>query len=266
LQQSEINQFLKRFFTANECEVTEEGTGYFTVQLTVDMDKELMNRPFYWHYLEKTGGTPNPMKLSFITDPKLAPSDLNGEQIHFGSPRLHQIFRVSQKLGGYIRLYENAVPTTGHIPLHPWIGVNIMISYVCDKKKDEVLSLGLHLISGTMVDGFQEKLEKLALTPKIPDYCFTMSPLIKPQSGLKRIEQYVKGRVEKEKHDWADEARQRLNRDLMLLNHFYEGLEEKPEVYWNEKEALKELYEPHIDIQILNGGIFYLTPNTIWNV
>ena len=42
-----------------------------TVQLTIELDKELMNRPFYWHYLEKTGGVPNPMKLTFITDPKM---------------------------------------------------------------------------------------------------------------------------------------------------------------------------------------------------
>ncbi|MDI5788447.1 YqhG family protein [Bacillus licheniformis] len=33
-----------------------------TVQLTVEVDKQIMNRPFYWHWLEKTGGEPNPMK------------------------------------------------------------------------------------------------------------------------------------------------------------------------------------------------------------
>ncbi|WP_243290225.1 YqhG family protein [Bacillus sp. FJAT-47783] len=264
MQQVEIKQYLKRFFQANHCPVLEEGSGYFTVQLTVEMDKELMNRPFYWHYLEKTGGDPQPMKLSFITNSKMTPNHINGEKIHFGSPRLHQIFQTAKKIGGFIRLYEQCEITQGHLPLHPWIGVNLTVSYICDKKKDELFSLGLHLISGTIIEDFQQKLNTITLTPKIPDYCFTMSPIIKPKSGLKRIEQYVVDKINQQEHDWANDAVQRMNRDLMLLNHFYEPMDEKPAIYWNEKEALRTLYEPHINIQIQNGGIFYLSSHKIW--
>ncbi|GAJ20422.1 unnamed protein product, partial [marine sediment metagenome] len=32
----------------------------------------------------------------FITDPEQAPSDLKGEMIHFGSPRLHQIIQSTK--------------------------------------------------------------------------------------------------------------------------------------------------------------------------
>ena len=75
MQQQEIHKFLERYFLANDCEILENQTGYMTVQLTIDLDKELMNRPFYWHYLEKTGGVPNPMKLTFITDPEIVPDN-----------------------------------------------------------------------------------------------------------------------------------------------------------------------------------------------
>lgn len=264
MQQADIQHFLKRFFISNQCEIVEEGTGYFTVQLTIEMDKELMNRPFYWHYVEKTGGTPNPMKLTFITDPKASPSELSGEKIHFGSPRLHQIFQATKKFGGFIRLYEKTKHQSGNTALHPWIGVNVTISYVCDKKKDFVRSIGLHLINGTIVEEFQEKLESLSLTPKIPDYCFTITPIIKPQSGLKRIERYIEHIVEQDDHTWAEDAKQRMNRDMMLLNHFYEDLKEKPDVYWSEREALNCLYKPRIHINIENGGLFYLSANHVW--
>ena len=40
-----------------------------TVQLTIEMDKELMNRPFYWHYLEKTGGRPKSDVSNFNNRP-----------------------------------------------------------------------------------------------------------------------------------------------------------------------------------------------------
>ncbi|MFY4776289.1 YqhG family protein [Metabacillus sp. RGM 3146] len=260
MKQQEIHSLLQRFFIANSCEILENAAGFMNVQLTIEMDKELMNRPFYWHYLEKTGGIPNPMPLTLITDKEKTDSSIKGEFIHFGSPRLHQIFQANQKLGGFIRLYEQTKPSSGNTPLHPWLGVNVQVSYQCDMKKDVLYSIGLHLISGAMSEQFQDKLERLELTPKIPDLCFTMSPIIRPQSGLNRIYNFIQEKVEKEDHGWADDARQRWNADLMLLNHFYENLDEKPDAYHLEKEALRDLYEPKITISIKNGGIFYLSP------
>ena len=64
MQQQEIHNFLLTYFKANHCEIIENQDTYITIQLTIDMDKELMNRPFYWQYLEKTGGVPNPAKLT----------------------------------------------------------------------------------------------------------------------------------------------------------------------------------------------------------
>ncbi|KEZ51674.1 YqhG family protein [Metabacillus indicus] len=259
MQQQQISEFLETFFTANSCDITEKQPGYMTVQLTVDMDKELMNRPFYWTYLEKTGGVPNPMQLTLITDAKRAPADLKGEIMHFGAPRLHQIFRTAKKFGGHIRLYENPPNTGSSQSLHPWLGVNVMVSYQSDKKKDHLYSIGLHLISGAIIEDFQDHLENMALTPRIPDLCFTTSPMIKVQSGLLRIQNFIQAKFEQDDHSWADDARQRWNSDMMLLSHFYEDLEEKPESYHLEKEALKELYDPHIHVSITNGGLFYLS-------
>jgi hypothetical protein len=263
MQQHEIHSFLKRYFAAHHCDILEETPFYLTVQLTIEMDKELMNRPFYWHYLEKTGGVPNPAKLTFITDAAFNDSNVQGEKIHFGSPRLHQIFSSTQKLGAFIRLYESVrqnQPT--HMPLHPWVGMNVKISYQCNLKKDTVLSLGVHLITGSITVSFQDRLEDYPLSAKIPDYCFTLSPLIKPKSGLNRLEQFIQGQIAQDNHDWAGDSRKRWEEDVALLNHFYEQMEEKPDCYEIEKQALKELYEPKINIDVINGGLFYLTEKT----
>ncbi|MFE8702497.1 YqhG family protein [Cytobacillus sp. FJAT-54145] len=264
MQQQEIHKFLERFFRANGCEIIENGPSHMTVQLTIELDKELMNRPFYWHYLEKTGGVPNPMKLTFITDQQTAPENLQGEVIHFGSPRLHQIFQSTKRLAGYIRLYENHNYHLGqHVPLRPWIGMNVKISYQCDRKRDVFKSIGLQLINGQMVEGFHDRLLQLNLTPKIPDYSFTLSPIIMPQSGISRIENQLKSEITVEDHLWAEEARERWQQDLNLLEHFYEDLEDKGESYEIEKRALQEQYEPKVKISIINGGLFYLTERAI---
>ncbi|MFD2446037.1 YqhG family protein [Bacillus sp. CGMCC 1.16607] len=263
MQQQEIHKFLEKYFLSNHCEIVDSGNGYLTVQLTIEMDKELMNRPFYWHYLEKTGGIPNPMKLTFITDRQLAPEHVKGEFIHFGSPRLHQIFQSTKKLAGYIRLYENHLVKQTQVPLLPWLGLNIKISYQCDRKRDHFKSIGLQLINGQMVEGFHDRLLNMQLTPKIPDYSYTLSPLVMPRSGVFRIENYFKQQIEKEDHTWASEAVTRWEKDLKLLNHFYEDLEEQSDSYETEKQALKEQYEPKVRISIINGGLFYLTEKAI---
>jgi len=264
MKQHEIHQFLEKYFTANNCEIVENGQGYMTVQLTVELDKELMNRPFYWHYLEKTGGVPNPMKLTLITDRQMTPEHIKGEEIHFGSPRLHQIFESTKNLAGYIRLYEKNLFSNGqHVPLRPWLGINLKISYQSDRKRDVFKSIGLQLINGQMVENFHEQLLQLKLTPKIPDYSFTLSPLIMPGSGVSRIEAHLRNKLEIEDHQWAAEARKRWQQDLQLLEHFYEEAEERGESYENEKKALQEQYEPKVKISIINGGLFYLTEKAI---
>ncbi|HLU22198.1 MAG TPA: YqhG family protein [Bacillaceae bacterium] len=263
--QKEIHQYLETFFTSNNCTIEENNDGYMTVQLTIDMDKELMNRPFYWTYLEKTGGVPNPMKITFITNAENAPADVKGEAIHFGAPRLHQLFATTKKLSSHIRLYEEPkrMVVNQQIPLHPWLLLNLKVSYRCDRKRDVFQSYGLNLINGTLIEDFFQATEDLSLTPKIPDYCFTVSPIIKPASGIKRIENYVIGNIQGKEHKWAEEAVARWNEDLTLLDHFYEDHDEKPETYEIEKQALQEQYEPKVNIEIINGGIYYLATNMI---
>lgn len=263
MQQQEIHNFLVQYFQANECPILEINQGYMTVQLTIAMDKELMNRPFYWHYLEKTGGIPNPMQLTLITNQQQAPEKLRGETIHFGSPRLHQIFESTKNLSRYIRLYENHHNENQNTPLLPWLCMNVKISYQCDRKRDIFKSIGLQLINGRMVEGFHEHLLKIRLTPKIPDYSFTLSPLVKPKSGMLRIENYLRRLIEQDDHSWADEAKERWEKDLLLLDHFYEDAEEENESYETEKKALQEQYEPKIHISFINGGLFYLTDKAI---
>lgn len=255
MQQQKIHNFLEHYFIANQCEILENAAGYLNVQLTVELDKLLMNRPFYWHYQEKIGGNPTPMTLGLKT---VQNEEKAGEFIHFGSPRLHQIFQSTKKLAPYIRLYEDVKGAKMNIPLEPWLCINSKVSYQCDRKKDHFISLGLHLISGLIKEDFHGHLNKLNLTPKIPDYCFTVSPLIKPSSGLKRLEAYIENWIDQDDHSWAEEAMLRWRDDQNLLDHFYEDEEEKPECYHVETEALKTLYKPNINVDIINGGLFYI--------
>ena len=202
MQQQDIHRFLERYFRANDCEITETSAGRLVAKLTIDLDKELMNRPFYWHYVEKIGAEQHPAPLTFLTEKH---GQGEGEFIHFGSPRLHQIFESAKKRSSFIRLYEeNTGSESTYIPLSPWLNLNVKISYLCDRKKDVLLSLGLHLISGQIEERFIDNLKKRRLSPKLPDYCFPVTALIKPQSGLTRLKRFISKRIEQEDHSWAE--------------------------------------------------------------
>ena len=69
MEQREIHTFLLRFFQANQCDILEESAGHLTVQLTIEMDKLIMNRPLL-ALARKTGGVPEPRQLTLITDQK----------------------------------------------------------------------------------------------------------------------------------------------------------------------------------------------------
>src|SRR5690625_399342 len=196
-KQLDIKQFLKKFFNSNHCEIIEDTPGKLVVQLTIEMDKALMNRPFYWQYVEATGNTGQPKKITFIMDPNQMEKE--GEWIHFGSPRLQQINNHLSNTSKFIHLFES-LEVHENTMLHTWLLLNYCIMYEGKQKKEELFSIGLNLINGILVFDMMEQLEHLSLVPTISDHCYTISPLIKVSSGFSRIENYIHEYVMNQQH------------------------------------------------------------------
>lgn len=259
----QLHDFLKNYFLAHHCEIIHDGGDRLTVQLTENMDKILMNRPFYWHYMKKMGYTGEPQQITLITNPT-EPND-KGENIHFGSPRLQQILNHLKEKERFTRLFQH-VETHKQHALYPWLIVNMKISYIGKQRKDEMLSIGLHLIKGIMKSDMMNVLKQIPLQMTIPDYCYTISPMIRLKSGFRRIESVVEDYIQNQTHTWAVESTNTLEEELALLNHFYtnmEGCEEQQAQMKKEKEEIYERLSPSIQIQVVNGGLFYLKESRI---
>ena len=67
--------------------------------------------------------------------------------------------------------------------LQPWLIVNTLVRYKGKQSKEEMISIGLNLINGVMILDMMEQLNGIALDQSISDQCFTISPLIKIESG-----------------------------------------------------------------------------------
>ena len=253
----QVHNYLQTLFQETGCPILTDHPHYLTVQLTVDMDKKVMNRPYYWQYIESSGGEPNPAQLTLITDRSSLQGDIRGETIHFGSPRLNLLFKATRELGSFVQMYEVANNSMETIRT-PWLAVNYKVSYYCDQTKEMLHSLGANLMTGVVEENFQDRLRELPLDSKPMDNIFNLPYVIKPSRALERLEEFVEQMILRDDHAWAEEAKERWRRDLEVLEYFYVDVEEKPEIYELEKKAMEEQYSPRIKMEIINGGLFYL--------
>lgn len=254
-----LHNFLETYFTAHSCQIIDSKDGVLTVQLTEEMDRTLMNRPFYWHYIKSIGQSGEPMQLTFITNPDKR--NEKGEWIHFGSPRLQQIMNHLKQTQNNVKLFEE-IKTTDHTAMYPWLVVNIKVSYKGNHNKDEFFSIGLQLVTGHMKIDMMSLLENIPLAKGISDYCYPISPLIKLPSAFKRIEAVIDKYLEEKPHKWAEKSLKTLEEEIQLVQHFYD--------YNNEAEQLKkeindltDRYTPTIAYKVVNGGLVYLTKMAI---
>lgn len=249
----QIHEYLRTFFIETDCDIVEESPNHLTVQLTPEIDKAIMNRPFYWQFVESTNAVPNPLKVTFITK-KEENKDIRGEYIHYGSMRMHQIFQTTKKLGSFVQMFENEEG----VSLFPWIGANIKVSYHSDQTKEMLFSLGIHLIHGSVRSDFQDYLCERELTNTLPKNAYCLPYIVSPMRAIERLETAVEHYIANDDMTWAEEAMKRWKREQEILDHFYVGVEEKPEVYEIEKKALEERFRPRIKMEIVSGGLFYL--------
>lgn len=249
----QIHHYLRTFFIETNCKIEEETSDYLTVQLTADIDKRIMNRPFYWQFIESTKGEPNPLKVTFITKQK-ENLNIRGEYIHYGSMRMHQIFQATKDLGCFVQMYEDIEGAS----LFPWIGANFKVSYHTDQTKELLFSLGINLIHGSVKSDFQDILCALQLTDELPKNAYCLPYIVSPMRAIERLETAIENYIANDDLSWADEAKKRWKREQEILDHFYEDVENKPEIYEIEKKALEERFQPRIKIEIVSGGLFYL--------
>ncbi len=255
----QIHAYLHKFFQENNCPVLHENDHYLTVQLTIEMDKRIMNRPFYWKYLENTDGVPNPAQLTLITDQNNLVEEIKGEVVHFGSPRLNQLFQQTKELGAFVQMYEKVNDQSqSRTMLTPWLGVNYKVTYSSDQTKEMLYSFGINLMTGHLVDNFQETVSELDLDARMSEHAFDLMTIIKPLRALERLDGRIDHIIQQDNHDWAEEAQLRWKTDRDVLEHFYEAVEHKPVSYELEKKAMEEQYQTRIHVDVVNGGLFYL--------
>ncbi|MBD1371672.1 hypothetical protein IC620_04780 [Hazenella sp. IB182357] len=260
MDQLKVKSFTKRYLTHQGCSIIEEFPSFLTTQLSIEVDKDLLNRPYYWMYVERMQIQPQPATLCLVFDPDQPPTHRNGEYLFFGAPRFRMLLKSAQKQGRFVRLYQeepNGFRSNISQAYDQWLCLNFKVSYLCDVKKDRLVSIGIHMHSGEIKDHFYPTIQSIPWTSKLPAHRFTQTPQLTLMEAIGEIEYALQEQLQNEDRTWAEEALERLNFERSLLDIYYPDNSQQEEKKQRETEIIWQ-YHPRIEVTILNAGLFHL--------
>ncbi|MNZ60296.1 Bacterial protein YqhG [compost metagenome] len=307
MTREQIQQYVMSYLEATECQIIEKSPHHVTVKLSARADRDLTNRPYYWGFIDRTGAEPETMSFSFIFDseqykllasqqennrdhndcmedsilgrhfgavrplPILGPGRIQQEELVFGSPRLKQIFSATRQGGRCVYLFENPGQkqrlTLISAAYEPWLGICFKIEFWCDMKREELHFFGVSLLTGRIDESFEARLHGITLQPRVPENVHIEPTRVTLSDGKAILERLIGNKLAGYDHSWAEEAKERLNDELALIDSYYSELlneedEERRTINREQYEArrgeIRWQYEPRIVVSAVNYGIFHL--------
>jgi len=267
MDQNQVRNFTEKYLKLGKCQIIESAPTHLITKLSIKTDKELLNRPFYWMYVEKMNLQPNPAKICFIFDKENYPKDLSGEYLFFGSIKFERILTSAQKNGRFTKLYQltSSWKTKTVKQYKPYLAINFKVTYICDKRKDCLIYLAINLMTGDILEDFYHNIKNLDFDHKIPPNRTIPLPYLSITEAVGELEYFVQEKIQKDDHSWAKEAFEKLQVELQQLDKFYtvnENDKDKEKEKEKEKEKNKQeiilQYYPRVEVLVAQAGLFYL--------
>ncbi|GKU78309.1 YqhG family protein [Paenibacillus sp. L3-i20] len=209
--------------------------------------------------------------FGFINSNIIAPVRIPREDLYFGSRKLDQLFGAAKSKGSFVYLFQepdkrgsNPFQST---PYTAWLGVNMRIEFACDRKREEIHSFGVSLVTGHCVDNFHDRLMTTKLTPRLPANIHVAKTGISFNKAMLIVEQTLDRKLKTYDYNWAVDATKRLQEEMDRIDTYYAPLlehaleENKPRIaeqYEQRQAEIRWQYEPRVTASAINCGIFHL--------
>lgn len=265
MKPEQIRSFVERYLTSNDCQIIESTPEMIEAQLSIEADQDLLNRPLYWMYVQKMQLPPQPARFRFFFQESEESQKIYSDHLYFGAPRFTQMLESAQQRGRFVRLYQVHSKKDPHWPnpkgYHPFLAIQYQISYICDQKKDRLISLSIDLQTGEIKEAFYSWAQQQKWTLQLPPARFIHPPQLSLPQAVGKCEEYLQAQIEQEDHTWIDEANRRLQEEYAQAEQYYpESPSMTEEEQQAKKQRLREIiwqYQPRIEVQIINAGLFY---------
>lgn len=242
--------FCKRYFSAVAAPLLRESDEYLECELPRDVDKELTDRPFYWLWVEKTNQsvTPTTLRLAFTKEAqerederlklehdkwleknpptnsyeKMFARPPKTELISLGCFRFEKILSSAVERGRFTSVSPNRAAAGQE--LVPWLLVCSTIAYQSDSLQQQSVSLGICLENGQILFDFYDKIKRIPMGPT-PVSEVTKRAVLLPADAIDLYQKVLIRYLTEQPHDWAFEAKMRLQDDLSQIDTYYQSLE-----------------------------------------
>jgi hypothetical protein len=241
-------QFCDTYFQAVGADTTYEAEFYREYRLPRDVDKELTDRPFYWMWVEKTNQDVPPSTLRLAFHPSVVDRENarlkaiafesieyqnlpdiqkryfkppTAELLTLGSFRLDKLFTSVDKRGAFACVAPaKRLPNTRFAP---WLMVNALVSNRCDSVEQELVSIGVCLVTGQVVERFYDIVKNIEMTDIHPDALLQNRRLSIPE-GLEKVRSHLEHIILRRPTDWAYDAALRLEQELRQIGTYYNSI------------------------------------------
>lgn len=266
MEPSDVQAFTERYLHAYGCHIIEKGDHHLQTHLSEEVDKDLVHRPFYWMYVEKMGLAPQTSTLSFCFRADQAPPGIQSELLSFGSPRFSAILRSTREKGRFIRLYEESKTSArqwgqSH-PYQPWLGVNFLVSFICDRKRDEIRDVGIDLRTGEIRENFYQDCLQKNWNAKLPAHRHILPQRLSLPEAVGELEYHLQGWIDRQDATWYRQAKEQLDLELKQIHAYYpEEWKMSDDLHREKKQRLREAvwqYHPRVEVEVVNAGLFHL--------
>ncbi len=319
MNKEQVAAYCERYLDATGCHIMERSSAHLTVKLSPEADLDLTGRHYYWSFIERTGAEPETMSMKFLFDPAnpedpaapgetsppvrnammplfAAPSNrILEETVVFGSRRLEQIFHSAHSKGRYVQLFEEppelTAGTYSSVPYTTWLGVNYKIEFICDMKREEMISLGISMNTGEVVTDFEERVRVRKLTSRIPPRTMLRESITLARAVM-TLESYIEQQLRQADYEWASKALERMEEEMARIDSYYgAALKEKLErivdsgqrdassevepmseaateaarrrdeltaEYTRRKEEIEWQYKPRVEVAPIHCGYYHL--------
>ncbi|WP_404403770.1 YqhG family protein [Jeotgalibacillus malaysiensis] len=171
--------------------IVTESSGKAAVQLTEQLDRKFMNRPFYWHYRDALHQPGDPLHI-IITDSTGAEMHKDVIQIYPDHPIFQSIFHSAQIENRFYTAYEN---TEALRELFPWMTIDLTAEAVPPGSASIRFNGRMSLMTGRMVMSNLNTLEDI-LTADRPNGSILRPHKIPYETSLNRLNHQLEKYIE----------------------------------------------------------------------
>ncbi|KIL44382.1 YqhG family protein [Jeotgalibacillus soli] len=250
-------ELVHRFLTIKRAEVI-KGESHSHIRLTEELDRQFMNRPFYWHYRDAMNQPGEPMSITLVTQP--TENTQNPTVIaSMLDNTFRQLVEAAHMEAGFFKAFEHVSEQSSkslNTPLYPWLMIQGVLTIDPPGASLNWCATAISLTTGAMRHDGENLLENLILKPQLPDFHFTVAPVIENDRAIEKILQQFEVQGNKLFTEEINQAKARYKQ----LSDTIETVENP---VW--KQELKEYassLKPKIRLDNPIGGLLYLrAPN-----